>query len=79
MGTDPGGDSGVTVDVNGTDTVQPVAVVQAEFSGHTVTPSQDFAFGWNGVTVSFYANVTTVVDPLLLAALQAQGAPISTP
>jgi hypothetical protein len=78
MGTDPGLDSGIPVDINGTITVQQDPTVQAEFSG-TCTPSQDFAFPWNGVIVNFYANESIPVDPALLAALQAQGAPITTP
>ena len=79
MATDPGQDSGVPVDINGTITVQQDATVQAEFPSQTVTPTQDFPFGWNGVIVNFWAGVTTVVDAALLAALQAQGAPITTP
>ncbi|MDB6104051.1 MAG: hypothetical protein JWO52_4050 [Gammaproteobacteria bacterium] len=79
MGQDPGLDAGIPDAINGTVTVQQDAVVQAEFPGATCTPTQDFAFPWNGVTVNFYANESAVVDPALLAALQAQGAPIVTP
>lgn len=78
MAQDPGLDSGMPVDINGTISVQQDSTVQGEFS-NTCTPSQDFAFYWNGCIVNFYANISVPVGAAMLAALQAQGAPISTP
>lgn len=79
MGQDPGQDDGIEVAINGTITVDQPAVVQALYPGNTVTPSQDFAFPWNGVTVNFFSGETTVCTPDLMAALIAQGAPVTTP
>lgn len=76
---DPGAIDGIEVDVNGVITVDPSAAVQAQFAGATVTPTQDFAFFWNGVTVNFYSGASAVVTPDLMAALIAQSAPVTTP
>lgn len=79
MASDPGGISGIPVVVNGVVSLQQPATLQSEFAGKTVTASVDFEFSWNGTIVNFFANMTTVVTADLLAALEAQGAPISTP
>lgn len=76
---DPGAIDGIEVDVNGVISVDQSAAVQAQFSGSTVTPTQDFAFFWNGVTVNFFSGASAVVAPDLMAALIAQSAPVTTP
>lgn len=79
MANDPGLISGIPFDTASTITVQQPATLQAEMSGSTCTATQDFAFMWNGIVVNFWAGETTAVDAKLLAALQAQSAPITTP
>jgi len=79
MAQDPGLDDGLPVDVNGVISLDQSAAAQAQFSGKTVTPLQDFPFFWNGVIISFYAGQSAVVTPDLMAALIAQNAPVTTP
>ena len=79
MAQDPGLISGIPYCVANTITVQQPSTLQSELSGQTCTATQDFAFVWKGVTVNFWANETTVCDAALLAALQAQSMPITTP
>jgi hypothetical protein len=79
MAQDPGQDDGVAIDANSVISVDQSATVQTLYTGNTVTPSQDFAFPWNGVTVNFFSGESTVCAPDLMAALIAQSAPVTTP
>lgn len=67
------------VDINGVIADDTDAQVQALYSGHTLTPTTNFNFPWNGSIVQFYNGITAEVEPALLAALTAAGAPFTTP
>ena len=67
------------VDVGGVIANDSNAQVQAIYTGNTVTPTASFNFPWNGTIVAFVQGNTQVVEPGLLAAITAAGAPFSTP
>lgn len=67
------------VDVGGVIANDPNSVVQALYSGNTITPSANFNFPWLGQVLQFSQGNTAVVEPGLLAALTAAGAPFTTP
>jgi hypothetical protein len=79
MAQDPGLISGIPDVINGTISDAQPPALQTQFAGNTVTASQDFPFYWNGQIVQFWANETAEVAPDLMAALIAQGAPVTTP
>lgn len=67
------------VDVNGVIADDTDAQVQSLYSGNTLTPTATFNFPWNGSIVQFYSGITAEVEPALLSALTAAGAPFTTP
>lgn len=67
------------VDVGGVIANDPNAVVQSLYSGNTITPTTSFSFPWNSQVLQFTGGNTAVVEPALLAALTAAGAPFTTP
>lgn len=67
------------VDFNGVIANDSDAQVQALYSGHTMTPTTNFNFPWNGSIVQFYQGITAEIEPALLTALTAAGAPFVQP
>lgn len=67
------------VDLNGVIATDSNAQVQALYPGNTLTPTTNFNFPWNGSTVQFFNGITAEIEPGLLAALTAAGAPFTQP
>lgn len=67
------------VDINGVIADDSDAQVQALYSGHTLTPTTNFSFPWNGSIVQFFQGITADIEPALLAALTAAAAPFTQP
>ena len=72
--TDP-----IAVDQAGVISEDTAAQIQALYVGHTITPTAPFTYSWNGVLISFNTGDTLEVEPGLLAALTAAGAPFTQP
>ena len=53
--------------------------LQAQFAGHTITPTAPFSIGWNGSIISYTQGDSQVVTTDQLAALTAAGAPFTQP
>lgn len=70
---------GDEIEVGGVIVADTNAQIQQLYPGSTVTPTQDFEFPYNGSIVPFSQGQTQVVEPALLAALAAAGAPYTQP
>lgn len=70
-------DDYIAVAVNGVDAEVAPSAVAAIVGGPFMTPSQTFAFQYNGVTLTFNVGDPVEVDPSLQAALVAASAPIA--
>ncbi len=67
------------VEFNGVIASDSNAQVQSLYSGHTLTPTANFNFPWNGSIVQFSQGITSEIEPALLAALTVAGAPFTQP